>query len=136
MVATHHDHVAGWAVQWAYGHSPNKIHLSSRNHVSYTGDGIKHVAHFAIVQTLFLHFFVEMMRQMLRWRNTSNVSSCNFCSDQVSTPHRSRFIEIALKTRYLLYMSRWGLRHRSFRAPIEAFAAAILAVMLLLSCKL
>ena len=57
MVATHHDHVAGWAVQWAYGHSPNKIHLSSRNHVSYTGDGIKHVAHFAIVQTLFLHFF-------------------------------------------------------------------------------
>ena len=26
-------------------------------------------------------------------------------------------------------MSRWGLRHSSFRAPIEAFAAAILAVI-------
>jgi hypothetical protein len=34
----------------------NKIHLSGRNHVSYTRDGIKHVAHFAIAQTLFMYF--------------------------------------------------------------------------------
>ncbi len=33
-------------------------------------------------------------------------------------------------------MSRWGLRHSSFRAPIEAFTAAILAVMLLSSRRL
>ena len=49
------------------------------------------------------------MRRMLRWRNTSNLSSCDFRSDQVSAPHKSRFIEIAQKRRYLMYMSRWGL---------------------------
>ena len=43
--------------------------------------------------------------------------------------HRSRFIGLALKRRYLLYTLRWGLRHTSFRALMEAFAAAILAVM-------
>jgi hypothetical protein len=56
MVATLCDHVAGWAVWWASDHFPNKIHLSSRNHVSYAGDGVKHVVHFAIAQTLFLYF--------------------------------------------------------------------------------
>ena len=69
------------------------------------------------------------MRWMLRWRNTSNFSSCDFRSDQDSAPHKSRFIGIARKMRYLLYMSRWRLHHSSFRAPIEAFAAEILAVM-------
>jgi hypothetical protein len=76
------------------------------------------------------------MRRMLRWRNTSSLSICDFRSDQVSAPHKSRFIGIAQKRRYLLYMSRWGLRHSSFRAPIEAFAAAILAVMWSSSCRL
>jgi hypothetical protein len=56
MVATHRDHVARWVVWWASDHFPNKIQLSSRNHVSYAGDGVKHVAHFAIAQTLFLYF--------------------------------------------------------------------------------
>jgi hypothetical protein len=56
MVATRLDHVAGWAVWWASDHSPNKIYLSSHNHVSYAGDGVKHVVHFAIAQMLFLYF--------------------------------------------------------------------------------
>ncbi len=43
---------------------------------------------------------------MLRWRNTSNLLSCDFCSDQVSAPHKSRFIGMALKRRYLQYTSR------------------------------
>ncbi len=81
---------------------------------------------------------IEIWRicRMLQWRNTSSLSTCDFRSDQVSAPHKSRFIGIARKRRYLLYMSRWGLRHSSFRAPIEAFAAAILAVMLSSSRRL
>ncbi len=66
---------------------------------------------------------------MLQWRNTSNLLSCDFRSNQVSAPHRSRFIGMALKRRYLLYTSRWELHHTSCRAPMEAFSAAILVVM-------
>ena len=53
------------------------------------------------------------MRRMLRWRNTSNLSSCDFRSDQVSAPHRSRFIRIARKRRYFcaILLSRHPLRH-------------------------
>jgi hypothetical protein len=69
---------------------------------------------------------------MLWWRNTSNLLRCNIRSNQVSAPHKSRFIGMALKRRYLLYMSRWKLRPTSFRAPVEAFAVAIHTVMSLL----
>jgi hypothetical protein len=55
MVAACHDHVAGWADLQASDHFPNKIHLPSRNHFSYTKDGVKHAVHLIIVQTLFLH---------------------------------------------------------------------------------
>ena len=59
---------------------------------------------------------------MLCWRNTSSVASCNFLSDQVSAPHRRRFIGMAQKRRYLLYTSRWGLHQTSFILPMEVLA--------------
>ena len=55
MVAASHDHDAGWAVWRASVHFPSKIHLPSRNHFSYAGDGVKHAAHLVDVQTLFLY---------------------------------------------------------------------------------
>jgi len=66
---------------------------------------------------------------MLQWRNTSSLSSCNFLNDQVSAPHRRRFIGMARKRLYLLYTSRWGLRQTSFILPMEALAEASRDVM-------
>ena len=66
---------------------------------------------------------------MLWWRNTLNLSSCDCRRNQVSAPHRSRFIGMVLKRRYLLYRSIWGLLHTLFIRPMAAFAAASLAVM-------
>ena len=66
---------------------------------------------------------------MLQWRNTSNLSSCDFLNDQVSAPHRRRFIGMARNRRYLLYTSRWGLRQTSFYLPMEALVAESRDVM-------
>ena len=70
---------------------------------------------------------------MLWFKNTLSLSSCDCWRDHVSAPHRSRFIGMARKRRYLLYRSRWGLRLTFFIRPIAACAAASLAVMSSLS---
>jgi len=73
---------------------------------------------------------------MLQWRNPSSLSSCDFLNDQVSAPHRRRFIGMAQKRRHLLYTSRWGLRQTSFILPMEALAEASRDVMSLSSRRL
>jgi hypothetical protein len=73
---------------------------------------------------------------MLGWRNTSSFLSRACRSDRFSHPHSRRFIGIALNKRYVLYVSRWGLRHTSFRAPMLWFAAASQASMSLSSWRL
>ena len=138
MVTACRDHVTGLAVRWASDHfSTKSICLAA---IMFLTQGME----LNMSCTLPLHrrcsctFVIKIwrMRRMLRWRNPSNLSSFDFCSNQVSAPHRSRFIGIARKRRCLFYMSRWGLRHSSFKAPIEAFAAAILAVISSSSCRL
>jgi hypothetical protein len=49
MVAARRDHFARWAIGRASYHFPNKIHLSSRNHFSYAGDGVEYFLHFVVM---------------------------------------------------------------------------------------
>ena len=46
---------------------------------------------------------------MVWWRNTSSLSSCDCRSDQVSAPHRSRFIGMALKKKILVVEVKMGI---------------------------
>ena len=73
---------------------------------------------------------------MLRWRNTLSLSSCDFLNNQVSAPHRRRFIRMARKRRYLLYTSRWGLHQTSFILPMEVLAEVSRDAMSLSSRRL
>ena len=74
---------------------------------------------------------------MLLCRKTSSLSSRDCRKDHVSQPQRSRFIGIARNSKYLLWVLRLGLLHISLSAPIDAFAAAMRALMMsLLSSRL
>jgi hypothetical protein len=49
---------------------------------------------------------MQMIRQMLQCRKTSSLLERAFLIDRVLHPHKSRFMGIAQKRRYLLQMSR------------------------------
>ena len=74
---------------------------------------------------------------MLLCRKTSSLSSRDCRKDHVLQPQRSRFIGIARNSKYLLWVLRLGSLHISLSAPIDAFAAAMRALMMsLLSSRL
>ena len=56
MVAACSDHVARWAVRWSAYHFSDKVHLSRGNHVADAGDGVEHLSHFVVVESLFTDF--------------------------------------------------------------------------------
>ena len=56
MVAACSDHVARWAVRWSAYHFSDKVHLSHGNHVADAGDGVEHLSHFVVVESLFTDF--------------------------------------------------------------------------------
>ena len=78
----------------------NEIHLLCGNHVVNARDGVKHSSHLVVMELLFVDFghgYVEDASNAAIKKHFNN-----FSSDQVSTPHRSRFIGMARKKRYLL----------------------------------
>ena len=100
VVTVRCDHVAGWAIRRSTYHFSNEIHLLCGNHVVNARDGVKHSSHLVVMELLFVDFchgYVEAASNAAIKKHFNN-----FSSDQVSTPHRSRFIGMARKKRYLL----------------------------------
>ncbi len=50
------NHVARGTIGWSAYHFANEVHLPRSNHVAYTGDGVEHLSHFVVVQSLFANF--------------------------------------------------------------------------------
>jgi hypothetical protein len=66
---------------------------------------------------------MRRIRQMFRCRKTSSLLKRAFLIDQVSHPHRSKFMGIAQKSKYLLQMSRWGESQTFLSTPMDWVAA-------------
>ncbi len=56
MVAACGNHVARGTIGWSLYNFANKVHLPRSNHVAYTGDGVKHLLHFFVAESLFAYF--------------------------------------------------------------------------------
>ena len=51
-----------WVIGWSTYHFPDEVHLPRGDHVADARDGVKHLPHFVVMESLFAdfgHWFVE-----------------------------------------------------------------------------
>jgi hypothetical protein len=104
IVAARSHLLLGWTVVWPTHCSPKKIKLASSNHVANARDVVLLTCLLCRCSSFTQNIDMQSIRQIFRWRNTSSLFERAFRIDQVSHPHKSRFMGIARMSKYLLHM--------------------------------
>jgi hypothetical protein len=131
VLTTGCEHPTSWRVIWALYYFAKEAQLSGGNHVYDAWNVIEHLANLFIVDVVFLNLHDGDVEYPLDATMKENFKSLEkvLSKQPVLTSPKKKVHWDCTKRRYLLYVSRKGLRQTFFKASMLWFEAASRASM-------